>query len=92
MRYILWVTCLSTLQHIFQIILSVTSSLQIESQRLLAAPNKTIPICTCDRRRQDNWQETLPGVRRFKQLVSHHAIPFATKFLGKLHKKLPSVF
>ena len=91
MRYTLGNVSLNAATH-FSNNKSVTSSLQIESQRLLAAPNKTIPICTCDRRRRDNWQETLPGVRRFKQLVSHHAIPFATKFLGKLHKKLPSVF
>ena len=74
-----------------QLLISVTSSLQLLSQRHLASPNKTTPFRTCDRRRRGKLQETLPSATRFKQLVSHHTISLAARMLEKLHKKLPSV-
>ena len=54
----------------------------------MTSPNKITPFSTCDRRTRDKLQETLPGVTRFKQLVSHHTISLATKLLDKLHEKI----
>ena len=83
---LLWATLLATPQQLFQLLLTVTSSQRLVSQRLFASPNKTTPFCA-----RDKLQETLPGVTRLKQLVSHLTISFAAKLLDKLHEKLPSV-
>ena len=80
---LLWATPLATPQQLFQLLLTVTSSQRLVSQRLFASPNKTTPFCA-----QDKLQETLPSVTRLKQLVSHLTISFAAKLLDKLHEKL----